>query len=76
MFGESLEMLSVIHYGENKSWEIAHRMDLPIHRFRTIVEKLLRLQFICYDQHDYSYSLTSRGKNVIKFAYAQIIAPA
>ena len=76
MFGESLEMLSMIYYGENKSWEIAQKMDAPINRYRALIKKLLELQFICYDKHNYSYNLTAHGENVIKFANSRICTPA
>lgn len=74
MFDESLKMLAMIHYGENKSWDIAQRMGLSIRRFRALVQTLLELSFICYDQDDCSYSLTQRGENMVKFADSQICA--
>jgi DNA-binding IclR family transcriptional regulator len=76
VFGESLEILSMIDIGENKSWEIAQKLDVPIHRYRALIRRLVELRFIHYDDRDYSYSLTSRGDNVIKFAGSQICAPA
>ena len=76
VFGESLEMLSMIYYGENKSWEIAQKMDAPINRYRALIKKLLDLQFIRFDKNNYSYSLTAHGENVIKFASSRICTPA
>ena len=66
MFNESVKMLSLIRSGE-QSWDIAEKMDISIKRFRTLIRKLLALQFIGYEPHCFKYHLTVHGENVINF---------
>jgi predicted transcriptional regulator len=66
MFNESVKILSLIDSGEQKSWDIAQKMDVPIKRFRAQIEKLLDLKFIKYEAHCFKYFLTTRGVNVLR----------
>ena len=66
MFNESVKVLSLIDSGEQKSWDIAQKMDVPIKRFRAQIETLLNLKFIRYEVHCFKYFLTTRGVNVLK----------
>ena len=66
MFEESVKMLSLIGSGEQKSWDIAQKLDIPIKRFRALTSKLLDLQFIKYEAHCFKYFLTVHGENVLK----------
>ena len=66
MFQESLTMLSQIHFGGAKSWDILQGMQISIKRFRTLTKKLLELNFIIYDPDTFTYALTSQGENIIK----------
>jgi predicted transcriptional regulator len=66
MFDESVKMLSLIESGEQKSWDIVQKIDIPIKRFRAQIRKLLNLQFIRYEEHCFKYYLTTRGENVLK----------
>ena len=66
MFDESVRILSLINSGDQKSWDIAQRMEIPINRFRAQIKKLLDLNFIGYKADCFEYFLTTRGENVLR----------
>jgi len=66
MYQESIALISLIHSGELKSWDILQEMQISIDRFRKIIKKLLELNFVKYDPDTFTFSLTSSGDNLIK----------
>jgi len=71
MFQESLTMLSLVHCGGLKGWDVLHEMQVSVKRFRKVTKKLLELNFINYDPDTFTYSLTLRGENVIKSVHVR-----